>query len=90
MGWIILVNILGFLVLVLGFTTWNLLKKNEKFEEIINNENEFREGLKFIIKESSKKLEEIDSKGSFKADDEVGYFFKILKEIQDELSEYTK
>ena len=37
----IIIGILGFSVVVLGFTTFNLLNKNEKAEDIIVSQGEF-------------------------------------------------
>ena len=34
------------------------------------------------------KLEEIDGKGFFKSDDEIGWFFENIKYIQETLSQY--
>lgn len=34
------------------------------------------------------KLETIDSAGTFRADDEVGYFFNAMKQILNQLAEY--
>jgi hypothetical protein len=37
---------------------------------------------------SDKKLQEIDHKGTFKSDDEVGFFFKSIKQIQNILNDF--
>jgi len=39
--------------------------------------------------ESNKKIKEIDSKQIFQSDDEIGWFFKGIKEIQDLINEYN-
>jgi hypothetical protein len=44
--------------------------------------------LSNTIEFSDKKLKEIDAKGSFEGDDEVGFFFKTLKFLQDELNNF--
>ena len=41
-----------------------------------------------IIEFSDKKLKEVDHKGSFKSDDEVGFFFEEIKQIQDTLNQF--
>ena len=41
-----------------------------------------------IIKNSEKKIKEIDEKEIFKSDDEIGWFFNELKKIQNILSQY--
>ena len=78
--------ILSVFVLVLGFTSYNLLKKNEKCEDIIKSYEEYMINLSATIEFSDKKLKEIDSKGTFEGDDEVGYFFKQLIFLQEQLN----
>jgi len=80
--------ILAILVIVLGFTTWNTMKKLEKYEDTVQNQQEYVESIASIIEDSSKRLREIDEKGTFISDDEVGFFFENLKIIQDTLDRY--
>jgi hypothetical protein len=42
-----------------------------------------------IIDFSDKKLKEVDAKGSFKSDDEVGFFFEQIKALQDILNSFN-
>ena len=84
----ILVGILGILVVILGYTTFNLLRKTEKAEDIIISQSQFLNDLTNTIEESSKKLEEIDSKGTFEGDDEIGWFFNEIKKLQNNLSQF--
>ena len=85
---IVIISILGSLSLVLGFTTINLLKKNEKQEDILMEYLNYLENISKTIQISDKKLKEIDNKGTFKSDDEVGYFFKSIQEIQKILNDF--
>ena len=39
------------------------------------------EQFDIAIKDTDQKLNEIDNKGTFKSDDEVGFFFDYLKEL---------
>jgi hypothetical protein len=73
---------------VLGFTTYNLLKKNEKQEDILASYMTYLNKISDIIEFSDKKMKEVDSKGSFKSDDEVGFFFEQIKKIQEILNEF--
>jgi hypothetical protein len=41
-----------------------------------------------IIEFSDKKLKEVDHKESFKSDDEVGFFFEEIKQIQSTLNQF--
>lgn len=80
--------ILAILVIVLGFTTWNTLKKVEKYEDTVKDQQTYVESISSIIEDSSNRLREIDEKGTFRSDDEVGFFFENLKLIQDALDRY--
>lgn len=84
----IIIGILGFLVVILGYTTFNLLRKTEKSEDIISSQFTLIENISTQIKESSKRLEEIDVKGTFEGDDEIGWFFNEIKSIQNSLSQF--
>jgi hypothetical protein len=85
---ILVISILSVLVVVLGFTTFNLLKKNERAEDVIvsyeKHINEIDEVIQFI----NKRVQEIDAKGTFSSDDEVGFFFERLKLLDELLKEY--
>ena len=86
----IIISILSVLQLViLGFTTFNLLRKNEKQEDILMEYLNYLDRLSKIIETSDKKLKEIDhSRYMFKSDDEVGQFFKSVQQIQDILNDF--
>ena len=86
---VILINI-GLLVFgTISYIIWNLLKKNERQEDIITTQNEYIQTISTIMSESNKKIKEIDSKQIFQSDDEIGWFFKGIKEIQDLINEYN-
>ena len=80
--------ILSVLVILLSYTSYNLLKKNEKCEDIINSYENYMVNISDIIEFSDKKLKEIDRKGSFESDDEVGFFFNQLKFLQEQLNDF--
>ena len=84
----IIIGILGFSVVVLGFTTFNLLNKNEKAEDIIVSYQEFIINLSEEIYKSDKRLEQIDQRGIFKSDDEIGWFFNEVKKIKKNLAKF--
>lgn len=82
MGWIIATIILTITITILGFALFNLLKKNETLEDFITKQSE-------AISECDKRLKEIDDKGIFYADDQIGFFFKEVQKIQEALNEFT-
>ena len=85
---IVLISSLSVLVVILGFTTFNLMRKNEKQEDILAEYLNYLDQLSKTIDVSDKKLKEIDRAGTFKSDDEVGYFFKSIQDIQDILNDF--
>ena len=85
---IAIITTLSVLVVILGFTTINLLRKNEKAEDIIFSYREYITQVTEAIDQSNKKLGEINQKGTFKSDDEIGWFFEKVKLIQEILDQY--
>ncbi len=86
---IILINVGIVIFGTISYIIWNLLRKNERQEDIINTQNEYIQTISTIMTESNKKIKEIDSKQIFQSDDEIGWFFKGIKEIQDLINEYN-
>jgi hypothetical protein len=74
---------------ILGYTTFNLLKKNEKAEDAIISYQEYINGIGSTVEFINKRIDEIDSRGTFKSDDEVGFFFDRLKMLNDMLRPYN-
>ena len=79
----ILEIILGLVVITLGWTTFNLTRKVERLETWI-------ESYAQRVIDTQDTLKEIDDKGSFEADDEIGVVFTSIKETIDELNEITE
>lgn len=84
----IILGILGILVGILGYTTFNLLRKNEKAEDIIVSQSDFIDKFSQQLDNSEKRLNKIDEKGTFSSDDEIGWFFNEVKQLQNDLSRF--
>jgi hypothetical protein len=80
--------ILSLIIVALSFTTYNLLKKNEKCEDVIKSYENYMVNLTTTIEFADTKLKEIDFKGTFEGDDEVGFFFKTVQFIQEQLNDF--
>ena len=74
--------------MILGYTTFNLLRKNELQEEILLSYLDYLNKISGIIDFSDQKIKEIDAKETFKSDDEIGFFFEQVKQIQDVLNQF--
>ena len=75
--------LLSIIIITLGWTTFNLTRKVERLETWI-------EDYAQRIQDTQQALKEIDSKGTFEADDEIGVIFTSIKEAVDELNEITE
>ena len=78
---IILVILLTLSVSVSFVAIRNLIKKNEAMEDFINKQSD-------AIAACDTRLKQIDQKGVFYADDEIGWFFEEIKKIQEALNEF--
>ena len=86
---IILINV-GILIFgVIFYIIWNLMRKNEKLEDALNKRDEYIDAMSILMSESNRRIKEIDSKQIFESDDEIGWFFKGIKEIQELINEYN-
>ena len=83
-----IIIILSLLVVILGYTTFNLLRKNEKAEDIVIQYNEYLTEFNKQIKFTGERLKEIDAKGTFESDDEIGWFFNQIKNLQEGIERF--
>jgi hypothetical protein len=84
----ILITSLIIATLVLSYTTYNLLHKNEKQEDILAQYLQYLDQLSKVIEHSDARLKKIDAKETFKSDDEIGWFFEEIKVIQERLNNF--
>ena len=79
---IILLLILAIVITSSFFMIKNLIYKNEILEDFIAKQSE-------AIQACDLRLKQVDDKGIFYSDDEIGWFFKEVKKIQEALNEFT-
>ena len=72
----------------LAYIIYNLLVKVEKYEDITQDQTQYLQRISETIRDSKMHLQQLDEKGVFQSDDEVGYFFNAMKKVQDELNNY--
>ena len=85
---IIAIIILSVIVVTLGFTTINLLRKFEKQEDILAGYLDYLDKLSRVVEVADEKLKAVDARGTFESDDEVGFFFQQIKGLQDILNDF--
>ena len=79
---IILSIILTLVITASFFVIRNLIKQTERLEDFITKQSE-------AINACGARLKEIDNKGIFQADDEIGWIFQEILKIQEALNEFT-
>ena len=84
----ILLIVLVVLILVLGYVIYNLNRKVIKQEDILEYQVGYLRNVSYLISESKIYVEQLDEKGTFRSDDEVGVFFDFMKEIQETINAY--
>ena len=71
------------------FVIRNLIIKNENQEDVIKEYENFITKQSEAIKACDQRLKQVDDRGIFKSDDEIGWFFKEIQSIQEALNEFT-
>ena len=79
---IILLIVLTIIITVSIFVIRNLVIKNERLEDFVSKQSE-------AVEACDRRLKQIDEKGIFYADDQIGFFFKEVQKIQEALNEFT-
>tara|TARA_Y100000992_G_C21051341_1_gene389713 strand:+ start:237 stop:488 length:252 start_codon:yes stop_codon:yes gene_type:complete len=74
---------LGILTLILGYTSFNLIRKVERLETWIE---EYVDRLT----ETKDILDQLDSEGKFESDDEIGTVFEGIKDAINDLNKITE
>jgi len=83
------VIILIIIVLILGYISYNLFKKVEQLERIVDSQELYISKFSNSVDFANKRLGEIDEKGTFQSDDEIGWFFESVKTLQSELNDFN-
>ena len=73
---------------ILSYITYNLLRKVEKYEDVVRDQVQYLQKISNTIGESKQHLQNLDEKGVFQSDDEVGEFFNQMKSVQEQLNNY--
>ena len=75
--------ILGLLVLAEGYVIWNLTRKTELLET-------WMEDFSDRVTQVQSDLNDVDSTGHFESDDEIGAIFNSIKDIINDLNNFTE
>jgi hypothetical protein len=83
--WVILVHVIE----IIGIAGYLIIRKNNKLEKALIEQQQYIDAISIVIEDSANTIQELDNRGAFEADDEVGTFFRNLKEIQNVLNQFN-
>lgn len=84
----IISGVLVVILLIFIYILNNLLKKVEKYEDVVQDQVQYLQNISNAVGEGQKHLKTLDERGVFQSDDEVGEFFNQMQKVQDELNRY--
>ena len=76
-----------FEVVLIGF--YLLFRRNSALEKVATQQQEYINAISILIQNSDETSREMEIAGAMEADDEVGVFFRNLKEIQSQLNQFN-
>ena len=84
----VIIAILVVTLIVLAYIIRNLMLKVEAYEDVTQDQVRYLQSISNIIGESKQHLQNLDERGVFQSDDEVGEFFNQMKSVQEQLNNY--
>jgi hypothetical protein len=83
--WLLVIHLIEIVAIGIFF----LIRRNNALEKAVIDQQQYIDAISIIIADSEVRLKELDAMGAFEADDEVGAFFKNLREIQTSISQFN-
>jgi len=83
-----IISIVLWIAIIVGFIVYNLNQKVVKLEQIASKQQMIIDSVAAIVEESNKMLNQVELTEAFKSDDQIGFFFKNLINIQESLNHY--
>ena len=83
--WLIIIH----LIEIIGIGVFFLIRRNNALEKAVVEQQQYIDAISILVADSDTRLKELDTMGAFEADDEVGTFFKNLREIQTNISQFN-
>jgi Na+-transporting NADH:ubiquinone oxidoreductase subunit NqrC len=83
--WVVLVHIIE----VISIAGYLIIRKNNKLEKALVDQQQYIDAISIVINDSNNVIQELDNRGAFESDDEVGTFFRNIKEIQTILNQFN-
>ena len=72
----------------MGYALWNQTRKIDAYEETLSLYEGWIQDFAAVVEKIDTDLNDLDSEGTFRSDDEVGYFFQAMYSILKRLEEF--
>jgi hypothetical protein len=83
--WLVIIH----LIELVGIGIFFLIRRNNILEKAVTEQQQYIDAISIVIDDGDRRLRELDTMGAFETDDEVGTFFKNLREIQTNISQFN-
>jgi hypothetical protein len=74
---------------IIAILAYILIKKVRNLETIVLEQQQYMDTISIVIGQADERMKELDASGMFQSDDEVGFFFENIKEIQSVLNDFN-
>jgi len=74
---------------IIAILAYILIKKVRNLESVVLEQQQYIDTVSIIIGQANDRLKELDATGMFESDDEIGFFFENIKEIQSVLNDFN-
>ena len=75
-------------MLISLYINYNTLKKLEKQEDILGGYLAYLDSISIVIEISNERFKDLKLKRAFESDDEIGFFFKQIEDVQKALNQF--
>jgi len=74
---------------IIAILAYILIKKVRNLEAVVLEQQQYIDTISIVIDQADERVKELDASGMFQSDDEIGFFFENIKEIQSVLNDFN-
>jgi hypothetical protein len=74
---------------IIAILAYILIRKVRNLEAVVLKQQQYIDTISIVIDQADERMKELDASGMFQSDDEVGFFFENIKEIQSVLNDFN-
>lgn len=74
---------------IVAILAYLLIRKVRNLEKVVIEQQQYLDTISIVIDQADERIKELDANGMFQSDDEIGFFFENIKEIQTVLNDFS-